>query len=362
MFKNKGFSLLELLLVVGILAAIFSFSAPFLLDFYTNQLTGDTQSNIIDALQRARHNAVLQKNDSNFGVHIVAGSYIIFQTPDLTYTNRVSAQDEIFPVVNKINFTGPANIIFSKFTGLPSATGTIILNYGSIAKGVTIDNTGSISKASTLPVGGLAVSDGLISYWSFDGNATDSVGSNNGTVNGATLTSGIKGLLNTAYSFNAGSNQYINFSNVLGTSNNLTVVAWIYPSSVSGMQEIVSKWNNGNAGDFHFYLNGNHLYMARNSTPGTSAVSGAILSSNTWYQVAGVYDGTNMTLYVNGTQSGSPQVSNSESPSSVNFLVGAYYNLSSLSSFFSGSIDSVRIYNRALTADEVTTIYNSEKP
>ena len=64
-----GFTMIEVLLVVAIGAGIFALSAPYSLNFYHTQLINDTQSNIIDALQRARHYAILQKNDSDFGVH-----------------------------------------------------------------------------------------------------------------------------------------------------------------------------------------------------------------------------------------------------------------------------------------------------
>jgi prepilin-type N-terminal cleavage/methylation domain-containing protein len=148
MFKNKGFSLIELLLVVAVAAGIFVFLAPFGMNFYRTQLLGDVQSNLIDALQRARHNAVLQKNDSNFGVRIVVGSYTIFQTPDLTYASRVSDQDEVFPMVNNIAFSGPNEIVFSKLTGIPNATGTVVIDYDIITKGIIVDSSGGISKAN----------------------------------------------------------------------------------------------------------------------------------------------------------------------------------------------------------------------
>ena len=155
MFKNKGFSLIELLLVVAVAAGIFVFSAPFGMNFYRTQLLGDVQSNLIDALQRARHNAVLQKNDSNFGVHIsmASSSYTIFQTAD-TYANRVSAQDEVFPLINNITFSGPTDIIFSKLTGAPNATGTVSMAYDILTKGITVDSSGGISKNDSVVLAG----------------------------------------------------------------------------------------------------------------------------------------------------------------------------------------------------------------
>ena len=66
--RSGGFSLLEILLIVGIVALVFAFSAPFSLKFYRTQFVEDARDGIIDTLQRAKHYAVLQKGDSSFGV------------------------------------------------------------------------------------------------------------------------------------------------------------------------------------------------------------------------------------------------------------------------------------------------------
>ena len=142
---KRGFTLFEVLLIIAIVAAVFVISAPYDLEFYRGQLTGDAQANIIDALQRARHNAVLQKNDSDFGVHIEAPNYVIFQGSD--YNDRVMEQDEVFPLVDSLTFGGPTDIVFSKLTGVPSATGTITISYGSISRDILIGDSGSVSKA-----------------------------------------------------------------------------------------------------------------------------------------------------------------------------------------------------------------------
>ena len=148
MLRIKGFSLLEILLVIAIGTGLFLFSAPLALNFYRNQSAEEVRSNLMDALVRAKHNAILQKNDSDFGVTLseVADSYVIFQGS--TYNDRESSQDEIFEVTDNTNFTGLTDIIFSKLTGLPSATGTIYVNYGAISKGILIGDSGSISKTN----------------------------------------------------------------------------------------------------------------------------------------------------------------------------------------------------------------------
>jgi len=141
-----GFTLIEILIIIGIVAGIFVFSAPYTLTFYQRQIIEEAQNNIIDALQRARHNAVLQKNDSDFGVTLseVPGSYVIFQGS--SYAARDAGQDEIFPIISSISVTGIEDVIFSKLTGLPSVTGTTTLISSNLSRGIFIGDSGFISK------------------------------------------------------------------------------------------------------------------------------------------------------------------------------------------------------------------------
>jgi prepilin-type N-terminal cleavage/methylation domain-containing protein len=145
MYK-KAFTLIELLLVIAIVAIIFAFSAPYALNFYYSNILNDAQRNIVSALEQARHYAILQKNDSNFGVYLVPGSYTIFQTPDLNYENRVEAQDEVFPMIDQISFA-TTTVIFSKLTGVVSTTSTTTLSYSGLNKVIVVEESGNIYEA-----------------------------------------------------------------------------------------------------------------------------------------------------------------------------------------------------------------------
>src|SRR3989339_267369 len=148
--KMRGFTLIEVLLVIGIAAVVFTFSAPFALNFYRTQMVEDTSSNVIDALQRARHNSVLQKNDSAFGVTMseVADSFVLFQGAN--YASRDDTQDEIFSVISEISFTGLTDLVFAKLTGLPDDTGTTTISYGNVSRGIFVDAAGMIYKVDVL--------------------------------------------------------------------------------------------------------------------------------------------------------------------------------------------------------------------
>jgi hypothetical protein len=71
--------------------------------------------------------------------------------------------------------------------------------------------------------------------------------------------------------------------------------------------------------------------------------------------VTGVYDGSYVRLYVNGSQEGTPiaRTGNTYTNSSSILYIGNGWN---------GLIDDVMVYNRALSQAEITAIYNAQKP
>lgn len=152
--KSQGFTLIEILLVVGISVLIFAFSTPYSLNFYRTQLVEEVRNNVISALQQARHNAVLQKNDSSFGVTLseVSDSYVLFQGEDYNdadgVNGRDSSLDEVYPVISEITFSDLTDVVFSKLTGLPSATGTITISYDSVVKTILVEDFGVVSKSN----------------------------------------------------------------------------------------------------------------------------------------------------------------------------------------------------------------------
>mgnify|MGYP001581681526 CR=1 FL=1 len=139
---TSGFSMMEVLLVVGAIIFIASLSFPVGLRFFQTQSLDETRSAIVANLRRAAIQAIFQKNDSDFGVRILPDTLILFQGP--SYIARLTTEDEILPIQNNIVIAGINEIVFSKVTGIPSATGTIILAIGSEARTITINDEGII--------------------------------------------------------------------------------------------------------------------------------------------------------------------------------------------------------------------------
>src|SRR5205823_7816810 len=88
-------------------------------------------------------------------------------------------------------------------------------------------------------------------------------------------------------------------------------------------------------------------------------VSGRAVVPGTWQHVAGTYDGTTARIYVNGQLAASVPFSGNIGDSST-WRIGAYG--SSVFGAFGGTLDEVRIYNRALSAGEVATDMGAAPP
>jgi len=178
---------------------------------------------------------------------------------------------------------------------------------------------------------------------------------NNGTISGATWTSG---KAESALSFN-GVNSHVNLGSyaALNISNRVTVSAWVYLQNVNKLwQGIVAKGIGGNTGGYRLAIgNGQKPYFEVGLGGGGAAkYSSVTLQNNTWYHIVGAYDGSNLTIYVDGVSSSSPasgSLNLTGSSAYVGFLEGGAY--------LNGIIDEVAIYSKALNATEVLDQYNA---
>jgi len=105
------------------------------------------------------------------------------------------------------------------------------------------------------------------------------------------------------------------------------------------------------------WVSNNYVYF---NIGGFSVYSPLPVSDRDWHHFVGTYDRTDIKFYVDGVLKHSAEVTDAILTPAVDVLIGAGYNSApSLGWPFPGLIDEVRIYNRAITADEVTYSYNS---
>lgn len=204
---------------------------------------------------------------------------------------------------------------------------------------------------------------GLVGHWAFDDGsgttASDSVGSSPGTVfNGAAWTSGIIGQ---ALSFDGVDDYVGGFSGGLPTGP-ASFSVWIKPTVVSGTYDIIGRLSNwASAYGYGILINGSNVIgIADGGYSGWSYNLATPISANVWSHVVFTLDGwgasTTGKLYVDGVLKNT-FTGTAGQYASYPFNIGSSAN--GAARLFSGDIDDVRIYNRALSATEVQSLYNA---
>ncbi len=198
---------------------------------------------------------------------------------------------------------------------------------------------------------------GPISWWPGDGNANDIIDSNHGTLQGgATFAPGRVGQ---AFSLD-GVDDYIHVAESpnLDIVDEITVEAWIYPNSFSGIPNyVVSK-----VGAYNLQVHSGHVVFG---LPGKELDGDSIIEIGKWSHIAGVYDGSAMTIYVNGLLDKTESFVSPISAADLDFFIGAGCAppiCNSFNNLFNGLIDEVSLYNRALTGAEIQAIFTRVVP
>jgi hypothetical protein len=216
--------------------------------------------------------------------------------------------------------------------------------------------------------------NGLVGYWPFNGNANDeSLNGNNGTVNGATLTSDRFGNANKAYNFD-GLNDYID---VLHQSSlnlpNGTINIWFKTNSNNRMTLIYkSDFNNASNENYAimlgylFTVNGptGIAYASKynsNCTPGQGwegPLNSLNISDSSYHMLTCITSGTEIKILVDAVQQAvTPSLAlfaDTCTNSNLRFGVAWAGDLSP----YLGDIDDIGIWNRALNQQEITNLYN----
>lgn len=216
-------------------------------------------------------------------------------------------------------------------------------------------------------MGQVNLQQGLVVCYPFSGDANDGSGNgNHGSVNGATLTEDRFGNANSAYRFD-GINDYIIIPENSLKNNNYTYSFWAKPSSIPPSPNSYALLSIGGPGaDQGVTLSNNYI----GGSIGWAMVSynrnGGAISSNsvgslpvvgTWYHIVQSRSNSTVNFYVNGVLIGVRSTNGQLAGYSVHSPGATIGCRSSLIQFFHGSIDDVRIYNRALSETEVTALY-----
>jgi hypothetical protein len=213
--------------------------------------------------------------------------------------------------------------------------------------------------------------NGLLAWWKADGNALDSAGTNNGTLgSGQSYSASISGQ---AFQFDGvHDGVLIPDSPALNPTQQVTTVAWVYPSRDAGSGDWIaiimadkSTFHMGRrnsagcsipTGNLAFTLGGVSGLPVENCAGWHDA--GAQIPLGVWTCIALSYDGSAVRVFRNGVLVRTIPATGALDQIPGPLRVGSRATSPTVNARWAGMIDDVLIYDRALTADEIAGIYS----
>ena len=211
------------------------------------------------------------------------------------------------------------------------------------------------------------LNNGLVAWYPFDGNASDMSGNgNHGTVYGATLGTDRHGQVGKAYHFDGDDwiqiphAEEINFQK----DDPFSITLWVKSNTGNTeLSSIIEKWQGG--GSPYPYVirykeGGTYNFARYDSSSSNSILGNNDIFDQSFTQLAISGDGESFSSFINGVLDQSVEVSGGSITNNKPLYIGRRGG--NMPWFFHGSIDDIRIYDRALSVAEVLALYNMEKP
>jgi len=199
--------------------------------------------------------------------------------------------------------------------------------------------------------------DGLVGYWSFNGNANDeSSNGNSGTVNGAVLTIDRFNNENSAYYFD-GIDDNIIASPLTSVNEEVSISLWIKNDNNEGEWNgiITTQPDTSQGFLFQEYVDGRYDWTVATGTNYVDLFSNSAISDQ-WDHFVTVINDNGMRIYINGVLDASRDLGSYNLYSTANLCIGSRYE----TEWFKGTLDDIGIWNRTLTESEINELYDSE--
>lgn len=369
---SAGFTLIEVLVVV-VIGGILGVAGMVSLSRYrSGQGLKLVTEELSSAIISTRRRAVSQELGGTWGMRFLNGtssqSYQVVSGPSFASgTVRQTSQ-----IAQGISFSNPAtssiDVWFSQLAGTVSPQIISLVNgtKDGMVGDVIVKGIGSVvTRRET----------GLVGYWHFDESmgtiAYDASGMGNvGTLtNTPTRQSGISCRTGACLVFN-GSTNYVQYGNVLNMGlNDWTISLWMKTAN-AGSQYMVSKSLAG-AQNYRYAVGSDvgkaKIFIQGNGGADVVFTGNTTINDGLWHNLVFVYARNgNASIYVDGVFDAAQSIASWVNASMVStnpFRVGSYTagDGTTPSLFFNGTLDEVRVYNRALSATEILNAYNDLK-
>jgi hypothetical protein len=229
---------------------------------------------------------------------------------------------------------------------------------------IVSNDFGSVTSAValvTLPPDCFSDWPGLVAWWRAENNALDSASTNDGALYAGEYANGKIGR---AFKLDGYQSQVGAPALDLSTTDAITIEAWVNPTSFERNPNAAIVRQNYDW-LFAFTINGGFLSFGL-TTDGSYQqfsvpIAPADYADGNWHHIAATYDGATKRIYRDGFEIGATSQSGNLSFSAGRLLIGgAQQSDPNPTELFYGLIDEVGIYNRALSAAEIASIYTAD--
>lgn len=241
---------------------------------------------------------------------------------------------------------------------------------------LTAAATLGLTAATMAQVPNYVPTNGLVGYWPFNGNANDESGnSNNLNNNGAALTSDRLNISNKAFSFTGQSGDgitgtYMTIPNLaVNQMNSFTINIWVFESSVLGDGEAYITFGDTYPGgaieisrDGYSLPSGAGVLRFNYGNLASNMITAGTGFQNQWIMCTMTKNNNELKAYINGNLIGTINNLSAVTISPTgNYLARHTWGTGPLqtSTRFNGKLDDFGLWNRALTQQEVTALYNA---
>jgi len=140
---KSGFTIIELLLVIGIITIIGAVFLPVSVDYQQRNDLDVSQTTFAQSIRRAQQLSISGEGDSQWGVTMTTGNITIYKGN--SYSTRDTNYDEIYGISTAITNSGQNEYNFTKTTGSTITTGTITMVNGNYQKTVSVNAKGIVN-------------------------------------------------------------------------------------------------------------------------------------------------------------------------------------------------------------------------